>query len=145
MPLASAEGCLRLPVRLHGIQLAYPVDVLLDARCRRVLGFTVIGRDETHRFLPFAAALVLDDEIEVRSALVLLDDVDFYRERGCSLRSLLGRPLDLGLDSPAPLLDVLIDGRGDVCGVVVDSDGDAVELEGPDIPELVDAREIRAG
>jgi hypothetical protein len=139
MPLASAEGCLRLPVRLHGIQLAYPVDVLLDVHCRRVLGFAVIGRDETLRFLPYAAAQVSAAEIEVRSPLVLLDDVDFYRERGCSLRSLLGRPLDLGLETPAPIVDVLLDARGDVRRVVVDADGDEVELDGADIADLTRA------
>ncbi|HEY1367682.1 MAG TPA: hypothetical protein VGF23_11225 [Gaiellaceae bacterium] len=145
MPLVSAEGCLRLPVRLHGIQLAYPVDVFLDATCRRVLGFTVIGRDETLRFLPFAAAEVGADSVEVRSALVLLDDVDFYRERGCSLRSLLGRAVDVGLEVPATVLDVLLDGHGEVRRVLVDADGDELVLDATAIPDLSGRYGVRAG
>jgi hypothetical protein len=145
MPLVSAEGCLRLPVRLHGIQLAYPVDVFLDGTCRRVLGFTVIGRDETLRFLPFAAGEVGPDDIQVRSALVLLDDVDFYRERGRSLRALLGRSVDVGLEAPAVLLDVLLDAGGEVRRVVLDAEGDELVLDGFAIPELSGRDGVRAG
>src|SRR5262249_39551648 len=125
--------------------LAYPVDVFLDATCRRVLGFTVIGRDETHRFLPFAAAQLESDSIEVRSALVLLDDVDFYRERGCSLRSFPVRAADVGLDAPATVLDLLLDGRGEVRRVLLDADGDELVLDGGAIPDISGRYGVRAG
>jgi hypothetical protein len=74
---------LALPVRLHGIQLGRPVDVLVDAAADRVVGFEVMCGDETQRFLPFAVARIDADEIALHSALTLIDerDLDFYRRR----------------------------------------------------------------
>jgi hypothetical protein len=74
---------LALPVRSHGIQLARPVDVLLDATSDRAVGLEVLCRDGARRFLPLPAADVRADEIAVESALILLDErnLDFYRER----------------------------------------------------------------
>jgi len=67
MGSSSATELLRLPViTLHGIRLGRCVDVVLDA------------------------ADVRDDAIAVSSALVLLEDVDFYRQRGRSLCDLRG-------------------------------------------------------
>ena len=85
----SATELLQLPVQLHGIQLGRPVDLLLDpAECRAV-GFVVLCGDESNRFLVFAAADVQEEAIELSSALVLLEDVGFYRKRSRSLRELL--------------------------------------------------------
>ena len=86
----SAIELLLLPVRLQEIRLGRPVDVLLDAEEWRVLGFVVLCGDESRRFLPYATADPREDEIAVSSALLLLDDVDFYRSRSRSLRALLG-------------------------------------------------------
>ena len=52
MGFVAADELLRLPVRLHGIQLGRPVDVLLDAEAWRVVGLDVLCGDEVHRFLP---------------------------------------------------------------------------------------------
>ena len=49
--------------------------------------------DESRRFLVFAAADLREDAIVVSSALLLLEDVDFYRDRSRSLRDLLGGEL----------------------------------------------------
>ena len=68
------------------------MDVLLDADGWRVLGFVVLCGDESRRFLVYAAADLGQDEIAVPSALLLLEDVDFYRGRSRSLRALLGGP-----------------------------------------------------
>jgi hypothetical protein len=97
----SATELLQLPVRLHGIRLGRPVDLLLDPVEWRTLGFVVLCGDESCRFLPFAAADVEDDVINVQSALLLLEDVEFYRQRSRSLRDLLrGKLRDL-LVTPA--------------------------------------------
>lgn len=93
----SATELLQLPVQLHGIRLGRPVDLLLDPVEWRALGFVVLCGDGTSRFLVFAAADLRDNAIEVSSALLLLEDVDFYRHRSRSLRDLLrgGELLDL--------------------------------------------------
>jgi hypothetical protein len=85
----SATELLQLPVQLHGIRLGRPVDLLLDPVEWRALGFVVLCGDESSRFLVYAAADVRDDAIELRSALVLLEDVEFYRQRSRSARELL--------------------------------------------------------
>jgi len=85
----SATELLQLPVQLHGIRLGRPVDLLLDAEEWRALGFVVLCGDESLRFLVFAAADVEADAIEVISALMLLEDVEFYRARSRSLRALI--------------------------------------------------------
>jgi hypothetical protein len=74
---------LRLPIRMHGILLARPVDALIDARVDRVVGLEILCGDGARRFLPYAVADVRNDEIAVASALTLLDerDLDYYRPR----------------------------------------------------------------
>jgi hypothetical protein len=86
---------LSLPVRLHGIQLARPVDVLVDPVDDRVVGFEILCGDDAQRFLPFAVARLRPDEIALESALTLIDegDLDFYRRR-------LRRLSDLGYADP---------------------------------------------
>lgn len=86
----SATELLQLPVQLHGIRLGRPVDLLLDPLDWRALGFVVLCGDGSHRFLVFAAADLGEEAMELRSALVLLEDVEFYRDRSRSLRDLLG-------------------------------------------------------
>ena len=52
----SAAALLRLPVRLHGIQLGQPTDLLLDVESWHALGFVVHCGDDSVRFLPWAAS-----------------------------------------------------------------------------------------
>lgn len=92
----SAAGLLGLPVSLHDAHLGRAVDLLLDAGRTRVLGFVVENGAATQRFLPFGASQPAHAEIAVQSALMLLDDVGFYRKRGTSLRSLIGTQVDGG-------------------------------------------------
>ena len=92
----AAAASLLLPVRLRGIQLGRPIDILVDLDHWNVLGFLVLCGDESRRFLPLAACQVLDDEIAVGSALMLLEDAAFYEERAVSFRSLLGTELGGG-------------------------------------------------
>jgi hypothetical protein len=113
-----AAGSLQLPIRLRGIQLGRPTDILLDLDAWNALGFVVICGDESRRFLPFAAAVVSDEEIAVGSALMLLEDAGFYEERGTSFRSLLGTELAGGV-----LRDLMLDGTGHVTALSVEREG----------------------
>lgn len=91
-PVAEVLG---LPVRLHGIHLARPVDALVQLDADRVVGFEVLCGDGRHRFLPFAVARIEPDQIALESALTLIDhgDADYYRRRS-------RRIADLGFGEP---------------------------------------------
>ena len=117
----SAVGALQLPVRLQGIELGRPVDLLLETETWRALGFVVRCRDESQRFLPFMASQPADDEIAVGSALMLLDDVAFYAKRGASFRSLLDGDVAGGI-----LRDVIVSRDGVVTEIEIQR-GDLVE------------------
>jgi hypothetical protein len=119
----SAAGLVGSPVRLHGILLGRPIDLLLDSAGRRVLGFVVESGDEAPRFLPFAASQPAEDVIAVGSALMLLDDVGFYRKRGASFRSILGTAIERGGHPAGTLADMWVAPTGDVVELEVDVDG----------------------
>lgn len=119
MGSSSAAALLRLPVRLHGIELGRPTDLLVDVESWHVLGFVVRCRDESVRFLPWAASQPSEAEIAVGSALLLLEDVLFYEKRSVSFRSLIGGELPAG----GVLRDVLVGVGGAVSELEVDRDG----------------------
>ena len=125
----AATELLLLPVRLHGIRLGRPVDLLLDPVAWRVLGFVVLCGDESRRFLVFAAADPRADEIAVPSALLLLEDVEFYRGRSQSLRALLGGAVANGRRELGELRDVLLEPDGTVSALLVRQDGSMREVE----------------
>lgn len=118
----SAGSLLRRPVRLRGIRLGRPTDLLLDVEAMRVVGLEVVCGDDARRFLPLAAARVREDEIAVGSALLLLegDDVGFYRRRGLSLAALRGRRVVLSGRPAGVLRDVGIAPDGRVTRLVVE-------------------------
>ena len=126
----SATELLQLPVQLHGIRLGRPVDLLLDADEWRALGFVVLCGDESLRFLVFAAADVEADAIEVPSAFLLLEDLEFYRERSRSLRGLLGGEVASGPEELGKLRDLTLAPGGSVESLVV-ADDDVVREVGP--------------
>jgi hypothetical protein len=116
----SAAASLRLPVRLHGIQLGRPTDLLLDVESWHVVGFVVRCGDDSVRFLPWAASQPSDSEIAVGSALMLLEDVGFYERRSVSFRSLAGGDVTLG----GILRDVYIGDGGAVTELEIERDGE---------------------
>jgi hypothetical protein len=117
---SSAAESLQLPVRLRGLQLGRPTDLLLDTDDWHVLGFVVHCRDDSARFLPYAACQPGADEIAVASSLLLLEDVGFYEKRGVSFRSLLdGDVLGGGV-----LQDVILGAGGIVEELEVEHDGE---------------------
>ena len=118
--LTGAE-LLALPVRLHGIQLGRPVDLLLDRDTLRTVGLDVLCGDEVHRFLPLPTASVSDDEIAILSPLVLLeeDQLHFYRSKTFTLSVLRGRLVQRKGRDLGALGDVVVDAAGQLVSVVV--------------------------
>lgn len=116
---------LGLPVRLHGIQLGRPVDLLLDREELRVLGLDVLCGDDVHRFLALPTASLAEDSILIKSPLVLLeeDELDFYRTRALALSSLRGRPIEQRGREVGPLDDIVIGSDGFVRQLIVARDG----------------------
>lgn len=129
-----AEELLQLPVRLHGIQLGRPTDLILDLHAERALGLDVLCGDEVHRFLPLAAATVDDAEIVVTSALTLLEEAElaFYRDRASVLSALRGSTLVRDGHRIGRLRDVVVSGGRLEAVVVEDDDGELQVLEPDD-------------
>ena len=126
----SGDELLALPVRLHGIQLGRPADLLLDREVLRVVGLDVLCGDEVHRFLPLPTAAVRADEIAILSPLVLLeeDELHFYRSRAFSLSSLRGRAIERNGREVGALRDVVVAPDGELLAVLVERDGAAARI-----------------
>jgi hypothetical protein len=90
-----AEGLLERRVVFRDIVLGTVVDVILDTSLRRVLGLDVLCGDRVRRFLPFGACELRDSVIGVDSALVLSEELEFYRSRGQALTILRRRGVPL--------------------------------------------------
>ena len=119
----SGDEALAMPVRLHGIELGRPVDLLLDRDGLRVVGLDVLCGDEVHRFLPLTTAVVADDQLTILSPLVLLegDELGFYRSRAFGLSSLRGRAVTRKGKVVGMLRDVVVAPGGDLVAVVLES------------------------
>jgi hypothetical protein len=119
---------LALPVRLHGIQLGRPVDLLLDRAELRVLGLDVRCGDDVHRFLPLPTASVSGEAVSISSPLVLLeeDQLAFYRTRAFALTSLRGRPVERGGREVGVLEDVVVRSDGSLQQLVVAGNGETL-------------------
>jgi hypothetical protein len=117
----SADALLGLSVRLRGILIGRPVDVIVDLAGRRALGLDVLCKDEEHRFLPWSAAAIGGDEIAVSSSLTLLaaEELAFYRKRARTLRALRGAPVTRAGRELGPLDDILVATDGTIDALVV--------------------------
>jgi hypothetical protein len=89
----------------------------------------VLCGDESQRFLVFAAADPREDEIAVPSALLLLEDVEFYRGRSRSLRALLGGAVTNGRRGLGELGDLLVAPDGSIEALLVLQDGAMHEVD----------------
>jgi hypothetical protein len=121
----SGDEVLGLPLRLHGVELGRPVDLLLEREGLRAVGLDVLCRDEVHRFLPLPTAAIGERALTIHSPLVLLeeDELDFYRSRTFALSSLRGRPvLRKGKDA-GQLRDVVLTADGELRAVVLKPGG----------------------
>ena len=115
----SAAASLQLRVELHGILLGRPTDLLIDTDGWQVLGYVVHCGDDSVRFLPYAAAQTSDAGIAVGSALMLLEDVEFYEKRGTSFRALVG----CEVHAAGTLRDLIVGAGGAVTELEVEHDG----------------------
>ena len=115
----SAAASLQLRVELHGILLGRPTDLLIDTDGWHVLGYVVHCGDDSVRFLPYAAAQTSEAGIAVGSALMLLEDVEFYEKRGTSFRALLGTRVG----AAGVLRDLILGAGGAVTELEVEYDG----------------------
>ena len=124
----SADALLRLPVKVRGVELGHPIDVVLDPDGRRAIGLVVMCKDEQQRFLPLTVAEIGDDEIAVASVLALLDDgeLDFYRRRASTMRLLRGKIVRRAGQVVGHLEDVIVLRDGSVAELVV-ANGDGRE------------------
>ena len=121
----SGAGLLGLPVRLHGLQLGQPTDLLLDRDAMRAVGIDVLCGDGAHRFLPLPTADVDADAIRITSPLVLLeaDELAFYSSRSFTLSSLRGHPVEREGATLGMLRDVIVAADGELAAVIVERDG----------------------
>ncbi len=126
----SGNEILALPLRLHGIELGRPVDVLLDRETLRVVGLDVLCGDREHRFLALPTAAVGDDGLAIHSPLVLLeeDELGFYRARAFSLAALRGRPVMRKQTSVGALHDIIFRTDGTLLRIELES-GERIPYE----------------
>src|SRR3954469_5311266 len=110
MRARSAPELLALPVRLRGIQLGRPAELIVDLAAWRAHGFDVLCGDEVHRFLPFAAVTAAEDELAVSAVLAMVEERElaFYRDRACTLGALHGVELARFGEPIGRLADVLV-------------------------------------
>jgi hypothetical protein len=122
----TGDELLALPVRLHGIQLGRPVELLLDRDTLRVIGLDVLCGDDVHRFLPLSTALLTASELSIRSPLVLLEgeQLDFYRSRTLALGALRGRAVERKRrGGVGTLVDVVLASGGELVALIVEQNG----------------------
>ena len=117
-----SERLLALPLRLHGIPLGRPLDLLLDVDEWKVIGLDVLCGDDVHRFLPFPTAVISDEEIAIRSPFVLLeeDQLAFYRQRTVAVSALRGEAVLRDRREVGTLEDVVVQTDGTVAALIVD-------------------------
>ena len=127
----SGDSILSLPLRLHGIELGRPADLLLDRETLRVVGLDVLCGDEVHRFLPLPTAAIGDAGLTIHSPLVLLeeDELSFYRARAFTLTSLRGKPVTRKQRGVGTLRVVAFAPDGKLLAVVLES-GERVLYDG---------------
>jgi PRC-barrel domain protein len=124
------DDVLARPVRLHGIDLGRPVDLLLDRDGLRVVGADVLCGDDEHRFLPLPTASI-DEALTIYSPLVLLeeDELDFYRSRAFALSSLRGQAVTRKGKVVGTLGDVVFAPGGRLLAILLET-GERIEFDG---------------
>ena len=118
----TGDELLGLPVRLRGIQVGRPVDLLLDPDAHRAVGLDLLCGDEVHRFLPLQTAAVGDAEIRILSPFLLLEqrELEFYRPRTLALGRLRGRPVERHGRKVGLLQDVVVAEDGQLVAALVE-------------------------
>jgi hypothetical protein len=134
---------LRVSVRLRGIQLGRPVDVVLHPTAPRALGLDVLCGDGRHRFLPFAAASLDQEGFEIETPFVLVDLTadSAYRTEARWLSGLRGSRLAGGRE----LRDIVLGPQWTIEELIVESEGTTmrVPLDGTVLPAHNPGRRVR--
>jgi hypothetical protein len=109
-------------VRINGIDVGEPVDVLLDPDLGCVLGLEVHCRDGVNRFLPWLAGELDAGELSIGFPLALLDqpELAYYRERALALNVLRRLPVAGSNGGSSRIADVLVESRGRIRALVVE-------------------------
>jgi hypothetical protein len=76
--LRPLAGLLGVPCRIRDVRVGEIAGVYLDGAGERVIGLDVRSPGGVHRFVPWVAAELHDDEVSVRSAFLLVDDAASY-------------------------------------------------------------------
>jgi hypothetical protein len=92
----TSEDLVSRPICLHGIELGEVADLIVQPATMRALGLVVHCGDERDRFLPLAAARITEHQLAIGSALLLLDELPFYRTQGSAVRDLRGADVQTG-------------------------------------------------
>jgi hypothetical protein len=118
-------------VLLHGIPLGRPVDLLLDRDDLRVVGLDIRCGDEVHRFLPLATAVFDEEEITIRSPLVLLEEEEraFYESRTFALGSLRGSSVVRAGRDEGVLREVVTSRDGKLLELIVGDDARRIPFD----------------
>jgi uncharacterized protein YrrD len=126
----SGDGVLAMPVRLHGIELGRPVDLLLDREALRVVGLDVRCGDDVHRFLPLPTASIADGALSIHSPLVMLEaeQLAFYRSRSFTLASVKRRAVTSKGREIGVLRDIVFARDGALLALVLDG-GERVSFD----------------
>ena len=142
----SAERLLGLPVRVRGIELGRPVDLVLDREHTRVLGFEVLCGDDERRFLPLAVASVRESELEIRSSLGVLDEAElaFYTKRGSTFAALRGCGVVRARTLLGELVDLTLAPDGTIGSVVVATPDGSEEVDYVDVALVAAGTNVRA-
>jgi hypothetical protein len=142
---ATVGDLLRARVRLRGIELGRPVDVILDRERRRALGLEVLCGDGERRFLPLAAARFSGDTVAINSSLLLLDasELRFYTERGATLGSVRNAPVHRAGRLVGSLGDLRVKADGEIEALIVRTKDGPLELPYDDRVTLAPV-EVRA-
>src|SRR3954467_11134886 len=117
----SADALLHLPVRLNGIDVGRPVDVIMAPGLDRALGLAVLCGGAGPRSLPLSAASIDAKEIRLSSALTLVEDASFYLRRGAGYRAALGHAIVRNGQQLGVLRDLVLGTGGSVTELVVES------------------------
>lgn len=118
-------------VILRGIRLGVTVGVFVDAGALRVVGLDVLCGDGNHRFLPLSACDVGERDLEVDSALVLMDE-HYYRDNSRSLAALRGKPVLRDGQEVGSLVDLVLGADGAAQELVVEAQGRLLTLPAGD-------------
>jgi hypothetical protein len=117
----ASEDLISRPICLHGIELGEVADLIVEPAEMRALGLVVRCGDGRDRFLPLAAARIAEPEVAIGSALLLLDELPFYRAQGNAVADLRGAVVQTGGAPAGTLRDVLVSADGAVERLLVDT------------------------